>query len=340
LPGNYDSLSTANGARNNAAKADIDAALDIIADHPNVSPFICRLLIQRLVTSNPSRAYIRRVTSKWDSTGGDLGEVIKAIMLAPELLRGQSLRRIRNADGSYRVEVSSRGTEYTRLREPLNRATALIRAMEPTATERPGTDTTAPFVPSPYFVIPQLDADFGQFPYRTPTVFNFYLPDYQTPELVNYTPSRRLPISNLATPEFEILNASTVVRTNDRFKAWVRSQWAQSNINHGTTTVNPQARRTYRINFNLADQLALAGQVGSGTNHNDYDNPAHNKGNMKDLLEYFDLLLCNGSMTEETKRIIYEGLATTAGDGPGQAAGRVEGMLLAIVNSPDCAVEE
>ena len=73
---------------------------------------------------------------------------------------------------------------------------------------------------------------------------------------------------------------------------------------------------------------------------NDYDDPLANKGRMKDLLEYFDLVLCNGSMTEGTKRIIYEGLASTPGDGPSRNTERVEEMLSAIVLSPDCAVEE
>jgi hypothetical protein len=335
-PGGY--LNLPNGQKNAMAKGDIDTALNHIAAHPNVAPFISRLLIQRLVKSNPSRAYIRRVTSKWASTGGDLGEVVKAILLDPELQRGQRVVRRGNTTDGYRVEVQSRGTEYTRLREPVNRATALIRSMEPTVTgDEDG-----------YHLLPQLRDDFGQFPYRSPTVFNFYLPDYQSVDLVDYIPSRRNPLANLFTPEFEILNAVTGVRTNDRFKGWCRARWTQFNILHRQGTDN-NARRQVRLTFDLADEVALASQVGTGNNHNDYDNPAHNKANMKTLLEHFDLLLCNGSMTESTKRHIYNTCATTPNVTFGQGndpvamrpgANRVEAMLLAIINSPDCAVEE
>ena len=57
LPANYDT--TGNAARNAAAKAEVEAALDVIANHENVGPFIARRLIQRMVKSNPSRAYIQ-----------------------------------------------------------------------------------------------------------------------------------------------------------------------------------------------------------------------------------------------------------------------------------------
>jgi hypothetical protein len=268
--------------------------------------------------------------------------VIRAILLDPELLRGQRVRRARNATpGSYRVEVRSRGTEFSRLREPINRVAALIRAMEPTSRDLQHSDEQ-----NMWFVIngPSIQTDVGQLPYRAPTVFNYYLPDYQSTDLTDYRASRRLPTGLVATPEFEILNAVTGVRTLDRFKAWSRARWTQYGINHGSNNAsadnyNPAGRRTYRLTFDLASEIAQANQVGSGSNHNDYDNPAHNKNNMKDLLEHFDLLLCNGSMQESTKRIIYEALATTGGNNP-NGTKRVEEMLLAIVTSPDCAVEE
>ena len=343
-PGEYNGLPSSQ--RNDLARQDIETALDVIADHPNVAPFITRLLIQRLVKSNPSRAYIRRVTSKWEASDGDLGVVIKAILLDPELLRGQNARRIRNSNGSYRVEVASRGTEYTRLREPVVRATAFLRAMEPESNDANG-----------WFILPQLRDDFGQFPYRSPTVFNFYLPDYQTPEVVGYTPSRRNPLGALYTPEFEIINAVSAVRTNDRFKFWNRAGWTQFNINHGQASgqnANPLARRTIRLTFNPddagranGDDIALASD--DSTPGHDYDNPNHNDGNMKDLLAKYDILLCNGSLREETKRLLFESLATTPGENGGQGnypnsmrkgANRFENMILAILNSPDCAVEE
>ena len=343
-PGAYNGLPSSE--RNNLARQDIETALDQIADHPNVAPFITRLLIQRLVKSNPSRAYIRRVTSKWEASDGDLGVVIKAILLDPELLRGQNTRRVRNPDGSYQVQVSTRGTEYSRLREPIVRSTAYIRAMEPESNDTNG-----------WFILPQIRDDLGQFPYRSPTVFNFYLPDYQTPELVDFTPSRRNPLGAVFTPEFEIINAVSAVRTNDLFKRWARAGWVQYNINHGAVSgefAYPGARRTIRLTFDpdddgraLGDDVTLA--TDDSSPGHDYDNPNHNDGHMKELLEKYDLLLCNGSMSESTKRLLFESLATTPAENSGQGvyptamrrgANRVENMILAILNSPDCAVEQ
>ena len=98
------------------------------------------------------------------------------------------------------------------------------------------------------------------------------------------------------------------------------------------------------ISFDVSPEIAMAGDDSHGgatpSDPNDYDDPDANKGRMKELLEYYDLLLCNGSMTETTKRVIYEGLAGTPGDGPSQADKRIKAMLLAIITSADCAVEE
>ena len=82
----------------------MNQGLDVIAEHSNVPPFICRLLIQRLVKSNPSRGYTRRVTRKFRDNGqgvrGDMKAVVKAILLDPEAVRGQrALRKTRTTAG-------------------------------------------------------------------------------------------------------------------------------------------------------------------------------------------------------------------------------------------------
>ncbi len=329
LPANYDSLG--NAAKNAAAKAEVEAALDVIAGHDNVGPFISRRLIQRMVKSNPSRAYIKRVTTKWNDNGngerGDLKAVIKAILLDPELLRGQTTRRVNNG-GELSVDVVTRGTEYSRLREPVLRVTAAIRAL------RPSSDWDGGYM----MLTNTINNEAKQGPYKTPTVFNFYLPDYQNVDLVNYTPSRRLPYAEVFNPEFQILDASSAISVADRFKNWCRNRWVQFGMTNGAGNL--------RITFDLEPELQLARDNTPGAQGRDYDDPNANRGKMKDLLEHFDLLLCNGSLSEGTKRIIYEGLSevkNTAGnfiDGPNQNINRVEGMLLAILTSPDCAVED
>ncbi|MFO1477362.1 MAG: DUF1800 family protein [Verrucomicrobiota bacterium] len=96
--------------------ADFEAALDTIINNQNVGPFICRQLIQRLVTSHPSRDYVYRVTQAFNNNGkgvrGDLQAVIKAILL----------------DYEARSSTAAVQTLFGKQREPLLRATALARA--------------------------------------------------------------------------------------------------------------------------------------------------------------------------------------------------------------------
>src|SRR5206468_9962290 len=67
---------------------DLDGAIDIIFNHPNVGPFVATRLIRALVTSNPSPAYLTRVSQVFNGGGsnarGDMQAVLKAILLDPE----------------------------------------------------------------------------------------------------------------------------------------------------------------------------------------------------------------------------------------------------------------
>ena len=133
---------------------DLRDALDNIFEHQNVGPFIATRLIERLVTSNPSPAYVSRVASTFNDNGagvrGDLGAVVKAILLDPEA---------RSASGS---EIGGK------LKEPLLRLTQLWRAYDATSGDG-GYD----------FRIPNVI--FGQGPLQSPSVFNFFSPFYAPP---------------------------------------------------------------------------------------------------------------------------------------------------------------
>src|SRR6185295_12313287 len=95
---------------------DLQKGLDLIYNNQNVGPFICRQLIQRLVTSHPSRDYLYRVVQKFNDNGagvrGDMKAVIKAILLDYE------------ARGTNTVNLPTTGKQ----REPPLRATAIARA--------------------------------------------------------------------------------------------------------------------------------------------------------------------------------------------------------------------
>jgi uncharacterized protein (DUF1800 family) len=108
--------SSTNFACYNYCQQDLELAHDSIFNHPNVGPFICRQLIQRLVTSHPSRSYVYRVVEKFNDNGngvrGDLAAVIKAILLDYEARSADLLA----------------APTYGKQREPLLRATAMARA--------------------------------------------------------------------------------------------------------------------------------------------------------------------------------------------------------------------
>jgi uncharacterized protein (DUF1800 family) len=152
--------------------ADIDAAIDNLFEHPNVGPFIGRLLIQRLVTSNPSPAYVGRVADAFAGNAatprGDMETVLRAVLTDPEAASG------------------------IRLREPFLRYVALNRGVGVVSDDGtyPGFGYVAQFL-------------LEQFPLSAPSVFNFYLPDY--------APPGELRAASRVAPEFQITTQSTVV---------------------------------------------------------------------------------------------------------------------------------
>lgn len=179
---------------------DMDDAMDALSVHPNTGPFISRRLIQRLVTSNPSRGYVYRVAQIFDDNGsgvrGDLGAVVKAILL----------------DYEARSQDIIDNVTYGRQKEPIVRYVAMIRALDG-ASQLPLSDlepfgfvNTYPAGTTRYRFF-QTDSTLGQTPQAAPSVFNWFLPDYVNPGC--------LADAGLVVPEFQTTTETTVVqRTN------------------------------------------------------------------------------------------------------------------------------
>ncbi|HRQ65090.1 MAG TPA: DUF1800 family protein [Xanthomonadaceae bacterium] len=184
LPGGV--LAAGGGARTNLA-----AALDNIFHHPNVGPFLGRLLIQRLTTSNPSPAYVGRVAAAFHDNGngirGDLGATVRAILMDPEA---------RNPA----IAPDHAG----KLREPLLRITQLWRALDARSIDgriREGW--------------PEWYA--AQAVQRSPSVFNFYLPDYRLPGEVAQL--------GLYSPEFQITTDTYITRLTNSLGGKIHWAW-------------------------------------------------------------------------------------------------------------------
>lgn len=158
-------------------------ALDTLFAHPNVGPFFSRQMIQRLVTSNPSRDYVRRVASVFNDNGkgtrGDLRAVFKAILLDDE------------ARGSAGLSAAGHG----KLREPMIRFTQWARTFG--LGSKAGTWKIDP----PRYS----DRSLGQSPFRAPSVFNFFRPGY-------VPPNTRFATEKATAPEFQIVNETTVAQ--------------------------------------------------------------------------------------------------------------------------------
>ncbi|MDH4189702.1 MAG: DUF1800 domain-containing protein, partial [Betaproteobacteria bacterium] len=164
---------------NTSAQDSLKIALDTLFNHPNVGPFIGRQLIQRMVTSNPSPAYIARVSAAFNDNGqgrrGDMKAVIKAVLLDPEAL------------------VPPTGNSSGKLREPVLRLAHWMRAFHVRSA-------------SGRFKLTSTDnplRSLGQTPMRSPSVFNFYRPEFQPP-------NTSLIAANLNAPEMQITEETSV----------------------------------------------------------------------------------------------------------------------------------
>lgn len=160
---------------------DLKVALDRLFNHPNVGPFIASRLIQQLVTSNPSPAYVGRVAAVFANNGagvrGDMRAVVRAVLLDPEA------RNLGDASSA----------TFGKLREPVIRLATWIRAFG--ATSQSGnwliTSTSA-------------NTSLAQTPLASPSVFNFWRPGFVPPS------STELGSRNLLAPEMQVVDEVTV----------------------------------------------------------------------------------------------------------------------------------
>jgi uncharacterized protein (DUF1800 family) len=160
------------------AQQEMDIAIDNIFNHPNVGPFVAKHLILRLITSNPTPAYVARIAAVFNNNGqgvrGDLKAVVRAILLDTEARTGP---------------MSS--STFGKLREPITKLVKLWRL----TNARSGNGRV--------FRYSHIRDEFAQFPLSAPSVFNFFKPNFAQPgEIRN---------AGLVSPEFQIATDTTLV---------------------------------------------------------------------------------------------------------------------------------
>jgi uncharacterized protein (DUF1800 family) len=198
--------------------------LDRLHSHSNTGPFISRQLIQRLVTSNPSREYVGRVSAVWANNGsgvrGDLRSVVKAILLDPEA----------------RSSASVTTPSFGKIREPILRMTQLMRVFKGRTDADPD---------SLGIGLWQYDRSKGlwQTPLGAQSVFNFYQPGYplRTPDMAQ---------TGLVAPEMQITTQSSVADMSFFFLDVLQ--------NGGITSCcSETARNTFYLKLDYSDWLPL-----------------------------------------------------------------------------------
>ncbi len=200
--------------------ASLKTALDALHNHPNVGPFIGKQLIQRLVSSNPSPQYVAAVAAAFDNNGsgvrGDMKAVLKAVLTHTES-RAQS-----NSSG--------------KLREPVLRLSAFLRAFSPTSD-------------SGDFKVGNTDNQgnsLGQTVLRSPSVFNFYRPGY-------VPPGTQAASLGLAVPEMQLAQETTAAG----YVNYMRDNVGQG-VGSYNGTVNGTAFNRRDLQMNYSAEIALA----------------------------------------------------------------------------------
>ena len=214
---------------NTSAETTIQQALDVIAEHPNVAPFISKQLIQRFTASSPTPAYVERVARVFEAgrfeaengevfgtgTRGDLGATLAAILLDPS----------QHDD----IQDANEG----KVREPVLKFVHFMRA----------------FSATPYDVVADSEgalnntsdpiSRLGQHPLRSPSVFNFYRPGY-------VAPNSETGAEGLTAPELQIVN-----ETNSLGFVNFMSEYVMRRSN--STEPDSQLKPNYETEIALAD---------------------------------------------------------------------------------------
>ena len=202
---------------------DLKIALDTIFNQPNVGPFIGKQLIQRLVTSNPSPAFIARVAAVFNNDGtgvrGNLGAVVKAILMDPEA----------------RDDTAVSNPTFGKLREPVVRLGNWMRAFNATSD-------------SGWWLVGSTGAlvSFNQSPLTAPSVFNFWRPGYSPPNTA-------MGGLNLVAPEFQTVNVISVASYLNAIRLAVNGGVGTRSI----TTGDPDVHSVY------VNEMAIASDAGA-----------------------------------------------------------------------------
>ena len=268
----------------NSEPSDLDQALEIIFQHQNVGPHVGRHLITRLVTSNPSSAYISRVAGIFNNDGagirGNLKEVVKAVLL----------------DGEARETEYSSDGNYGKPKEPLLALTQFLRAFDvkPLDGWKSRTNATMNGVYQFFY----LENIIGQSPLRSETVFNFFASDF--------VPADSHFISNsMVAPEFQIQSDTVLIKFHNLIRSSLNTNEKNAILENNTTLKDFASGRNHsKQNYyiNIDSELQIFEYALDGDTNGDFNNindSEKKKAAIQSLLQHLDKKLMGGEMPSE-----------------------------------------
>lgn len=203
---------------------DLINAIEILYSHPNTSVFISKQLIQKFVTSNPTKEYVEDITNIFLEEDGNLGEVIKAILLHDEARKERDLQT----------------DNFGKFKEPIIKLVGFYRSTNPSNNQEKI---------SSFFSI------LGQTYLDSPSVFNYFRPNYKVDNSIE-----------LLTPELQL--------ATDDYSAKTSNMYFNKSLN-----TNCENSNSLCINLNEEQFLWI-------------------KEDVDKFLDYYDLLLFSGNMSE------------------------------------------
>lgn len=270
---------------NQSGDQDLDMTIDHLSTHPNTAPFIAQSLIKFFTSSNPSPAYVQRVVSAFNPMEeNNLQSVIKAILLDPEV----------------RNPVNKEAYTGGKLREPLVRFMNYLKGFH-LSTSYNGV--------YPY-EFPCTGSNIGQSPLQAPSVFNFFLPDYQAPG----------PITQryMTSPEFQLLNSSNAMGLiNEMDKLAIRrfylfdcyEEYVEDDFGGDPSYFSEE---DYFMDYEELRNTATQPEV---------------------LINHLDILLANGLLTDFTKGVVKNAIQQLP-----DSDDRIRMATYLILISPDYAI--
>jgi uncharacterized protein (DUF1800 family) len=306
-----------------SAANDLAFALDNIFNHPNVGPFIAKQLIQRLVTSNPSTAYVSRVATVFNNNGsgvrGDLKAVVQAILLDDEARNGAQKNR----------------DTFGKLREPLLTLTHYWRAMH--AQHKCGqnvdqTNDDNSVTHYRYASQPYRYAGYGTTWYTSGTqyggvaqasldaftVFNFFKPAFK--------PAGEMSTLGLLGPEFQLQTDSIIANSTNTLTQWTY----YGNQDYTDSCTNDEFGD---VKIDHTQDIALAGSGTGGTT-----DPANR------LVDAYNKRFMSGQMSPYMRDQLLTDLnaikSTDAQAGEDWRVERVKRALFLVLTSPEYMIQK